>query len=111
MSLNTLNYGNCNKVIRDGCPIEYVLSVLGKKWNGVIINYLFEAPSFYNELHRSISGISRKILTNQLRELQAENIVSRIETNDNPKKVQYALTLKGEQLYYLLKTMANLFQS
>ena len=30
MSLNTLNYGNCNKVIRDGCPIEYVLSVLGK---------------------------------------------------------------------------------
>ena len=59
-------------------PIEYVLSVLGKKWNGVIINYLFEAK-FYNELHRSISGISRKILTNQLRELQAENIVSRIE--------------------------------
>ena len=46
-----------------------------------------------------------------MRELQAENIVSRIETNDNPKKVQYALTLKGEQLYYSLKTMANLFQS
>ena len=48
MSLNTLNYGNCNKVIRDGCPIEYVLSVLGKKLNVFIINYLFESTIFYN---------------------------------------------------------------
>ncbi|MGX0911448.1 winged helix-turn-helix transcriptional regulator [Staphylococcus caprae] len=109
MRLNTLNYGNCSEVIRDGCPIEYVLSILGRKWNGIIINHLFKTPSFYNELHRSISGISKKILTNQLKELQAENIVSRIETNDNPKKVQYALTQKGQQLYYSLKTMANLF--
>lgn len=109
MSINTLNYGDCNKVIREGCPIEYVLSVLGRKWNGIIINYLYDTPSFYNELHRSISGISRKILTNQLKELQAEDIVSRTETNDNPKKVQYALTLKGEQLYYSLKTMTHLF--
>lgn len=102
MSKINLNYGKCNDIIKNGCPIELVLRVLGGKWKGIIIDALQYSPSYYNQLHRDIEGISRKVLTEQLFDLENYGIVSRSEINHRPKKVLYQLTEKGQEVYFLV---------
>lgn len=97
-----LVYGNCNDVIKDGCPIEYVLKTFGGKWKGIIIDTLSRSSRYYNNLHRDISGISRKVLTEQLSELEKQDIIFRHETDDYPKRVLYSLTDKGYEIYSLI---------
>lgn len=61
MNKINLNYGKCNDIIKNGCPIELVLRVLGGKWKGIIIDALQHSPSYYNQLHRDIEGISGSV--------------------------------------------------
>src|SRR5690606_10161327 len=80
------------------CPIEATLSAIGGKWKLMIVWYLSQRTHRYNELLRSISGITPKMLTQQLRELERDNIVERKVYPVVPPKVEYRLTTAGQDL-------------
>lgn len=81
-----------------GCPVEAALEVIGKKWRGVILYHLLEQTMRFNEMRRLMPGISQRMLTKQLRELEAHELVSRTVYPEVPPKVEYTLTQKGRTL-------------
>lgn len=82
----------------EGCPVEATLEVIGGKWKGVILFHLFEGTKRFNELQRDLGGITQRMLTKQLRELEDAGIVNRKVYPVVPPKVEYSLTEKGLSL-------------
>lgn len=81
------------------CPIEYTLDVMGGKWKLLIIYYLMTNKVMrYGELKRNISGITHKMLSSQLKELESKEIIKRKEYPQIPPKVEYSLSKKGASL-------------
>jgi len=72
-----------------GCPVDVPVSVVGGKWKLVILFYLLQQPRRTGELRRLIPAISQKMLTQQLRELEADGLVSRTVYDQVPPKVVY----------------------
>lgn len=88
------------------CPIEYTLNVLGGKWKLLILYYLMtDKVKRYGELKKSITGITHKMLSTQLKELESEGIILRHEYHQIPPKVEYSLTQKGVTLLPILGMM------
>jgi DNA-binding HxlR family transcriptional regulator len=81
-----------------GCPVQATINTLSGKWKVVAIWQLGFGPRRFAELRRLLNGVSEKVLTSQLRELQADRIISRTVTPASPPKVTYSLTLAGEEL-------------
>lgn len=73
------------------CPVEAPIGVLGGKWKLVLLYYLLEAPRRNGELRRLVPSITQKMLTQQLRELEADGIVTRAVHDQVPPKVVYAV--------------------
>lgn len=82
------------------CPrFEKTFSILGKRWNGLIIDVLLEdGTQRFGELASKIPNLSDRVLVERLKELEANEIVRRVEDCDNSKKVEYSLTSKGMDL-------------
>jgi DNA-binding HxlR family transcriptional regulator len=74
-----------------GCPVEVPVSMVGGKWKPVILFYLLQEPRRTGELRRLIPAITQKMLTQQLRELEADGLVSRTVYDQVPPKVVYAV--------------------
>ncbi|HVQ44604.1 MAG TPA: helix-turn-helix domain-containing protein [Candidatus Saccharimonadia bacterium] len=88
------------------CPIEAVMSVLGGKWKVVVIDQLLSNSVMrFSELRRAMPGVTQKMLTQQLRELEQSGIVERKIYPVVPPKVEYRLTTKGKTLEDLLVLM------
>lgn len=88
--------------------VTYAKRTLGSRWSARIIWLLFVLRSVrFNDIKNSIEGISFKMLTQQLRYLEAENVVLRTDYQTNPPRVEYSLTPKGEALYEILLGIAN----
>lgn len=88
------------------CPIEYTISIIGGKWKLLILYQLMtDKIKRYNELKRSISGITHKMLSMQLKELENDGIILRKEYPQIPPKVEYSLTQKGVTLLPILGVM------
>lgn len=88
------------------CPIEYTLNIFGGKWKLLILYYLMtDKVKRYGELKRSITGITHKMLSSQLKELENEGIIHRKEYHQIPPKVEYSLTQKGATLLPILGAM------
>lgn len=89
-------------------PFEYTLSIVSGKWKLKII-YLLACitPVRYNMLKKSIEGITHKMLSTQLKELEQEEIVFRKEYPQIPPKVEYSLTAKGESLLPIVTAMCT----
>ncbi|MCP2165033.1 transcriptional regulator, HxlR family [Goodfellowiella coeruleoviolacea] len=81
----------------DHCAIEVAVSVLGGKWKLVIVEYLLEHPHRFGELHRRLPGITQRMLTRQLRELEADGIITRTVHHQVPPRVDYDLTDAGRR--------------
>lgn len=82
------------------CPrFEKTFSILGKRWNGLIIDVLIEdGTQRFGELASKIPNLSDRVLVERLKELELNGIVSRFEDEENSKKVEYTLTAKGQDL-------------
>jgi DNA-binding HxlR family transcriptional regulator len=90
------------------CPITYTLSVVGGKWKWLILYKLFQnGVQRYGELKRNIPLITHKTLSQQLKELESEQLVNRNEYHQIPPKVEYSLTKKGETLIPILQLMSD----
>jgi DNA-binding HxlR family transcriptional regulator len=91
-----------------GCPLEATLQVIGGKWKAVILYYLMhEGTHRFAELRRKIAGISERMLTQQLRELEADDVVRRQVYAEVPPRVEYSLTDHGQTLAPVTRAMCE----
>ncbi len=99
--------GRGKKAVGEVCPIRDVLDRIGDKWSILLLMTLAERPHRFGELRRAVADISQRMLTQTLRELQRDGLVSRHVFPTNPPSVEYRLTELGTSL---LRPMANLIR-
>ncbi len=81
------------------CPrFEKTFTMLGKRWNGLIIRMLMDEQYRFSEIEHMVPGISSRVLSERLRELENEGIVSRNVYAEIPVRIEYGLTEKGQSL-------------
>ncbi|HLZ64540.1 MAG TPA: helix-turn-helix domain-containing protein [Ktedonosporobacter sp.] len=81
------------------CPrYEHAISILGKRWTGLLLNALLLGPQRFCELTSQVEGLSDRVLSDRLRELEAEGVVKRVVYPQIPVRVEYQLTEKGRAL-------------
>lgn len=80
------------------CPVEVAVAVLGGSWKLTIVKNLLERPHRFGELRRAVGAVTPRVLTRQLRDLEADGLVSRTVFAEVPPRVEYALTDLGETL-------------
>ncbi len=89
------------------CPIATTVALVGNKWKLLIIRNLMSRTWRFNELLKSIDGISQKVLTDNLRQLESDEIIYRKDYKTNPPKVEYGMTDLGKKLNKTLDIMAE----
>lgn len=88
------------------CPIEHTVNLIGHKWKVLILRNLFNnGTQRFSELSKGINGISQKMLTQQLRQLETDGIIFRKIYPEVPPKVEYSLTVLGKSLKPILDEM------
>jgi DNA-binding HxlR family transcriptional regulator len=87
--------GSCEPL---GEPLSRVMTLLGKRWSGIILSALMQGPMRFNEIKRAVPGVSDRVLTERLGEFQALQLVSRTVTDATPLRIEYALTDRGEAM-------------
>lgn len=94
------------KIEPELCRVEDALGILVGKWKPIILLHLLkEGTQRFSELKRSVPGITQKMLTNQLRELEDEDIIQRVVYPQIPPKVEYSITEYGRSLEPILEAM------
>jgi len=90
------------------CPVTTTATLIGKKWHPVIIHRLLEhGPSGFNELKENVDGISSKVLSDSLEDLEENELVARKVVSEKPFRVQYSLTGYGESLKPVIYAMRD----
>ncbi len=89
------------------CGIDVTLAVVGGKYKASILWHLAQDVMRFSALQRQFSSITRKMLTQQLRELEADGLVHREVFPQVPPKVEYSLTVKGRSIYPILEKMCK----
>ncbi len=89
------------------CCVEKVLTVLNGKWAFLIIKNLFDGKKRFGELRKSLNGISQKVLTNNLRDMEKSGLVHREAFAEVPPRVEYSLTETGWSLEPVLYSMVQ----
>jgi len=85
--------------LSQSCPrYEHAAQLLGKRWTGLLLNALLEGPRRFCELTALVDGLSDRVLSDRLRELETEGIVQRVVYPQIPVRVEYQLTEKGRAL-------------
>ena len=87
------------------CPVATTVALIGSKWKLLIIRNLLARPWRFNELKKDLEGISQKVLTDSLRSMEADGIITRTVYPEVPPRVEYALTELGENLKPILDSM------
>lgn len=94
---------NCNP----GCVVEGTLALIDGKWKGVVLYHLLGTTMRFNELRRVTLNCTQRMLTNQLRELEADGLIAREVFRQVPPKVEYSLTDKGRSLRPVLMALRD----
>lgn len=87
------------------CPVTYCLSMIGGKWKPVIIFCIDNGVNRFGAMGRAVPGITKQMLTKQLRELEADGLISRTVYAEVPPRVDYALTEKGRSVLPIILHM------
>ncbi|MEH7106710.1 winged helix-turn-helix transcriptional regulator [Bacillus sp. JJ1764] len=87
------------------------IEFIGKRWTGIIIYTLLRGPKRYNEIISEIHGISDRLLTERLRDLEKEGLIVKKMINQSPKKVEYELTEAGKQLEEVIEALMKWVKS
>ncbi|MEY8437175.1 helix-turn-helix domain-containing protein [Atopobiaceae bacterium 24-176] len=87
------------------CPVATTLGLIGSKWKIFIIQRLLDRPYRFNELGRSIDGLSDKVLTDNLKQLEADGVISRTVYPETPVRVVYRLSDIGESMRPIISAM------
>lgn len=88
---NTANYYMCPRY-------EHAIQLLGKRWTGLILDTLMQGPKRFCEMTTAVEGLSDRVLSDRLRELEVEGIIERNVYPQIPVRVEYRLTAKGNDL-------------
>ena len=91
----------------DRCPVEVTLSTIGGKWKALILYHVVAGPRRFNELRRLMPTVTQRMLTQHLRELEADGVLLRDVRAQVPPHVEYSLTTKGRSLVPTLNAMAR----
>ncbi|MEU1087334.1 winged helix-turn-helix transcriptional regulator [Streptomyces sp. NPDC005576] len=97
--------GKAYNVMAATCPSRTVLHRIGARWTVFVVNALDGGPRRFTELKGHISGITSKALTETLRSLEADGLISRHQYDENPPRVEYALTPLGHSLLVPLRAV------
>jgi DNA-binding HxlR family transcriptional regulator len=89
------------------CGLGVALDVVGGKWKPIVLWHLSGGPRRFGELRRLVTGISEKMLIQELREMQADGIVAREDFREIPPRVEYSLTAFGESLREALRPLCE----
>ena len=89
------------------CPVATTVALIGGKWKLLIIRNLLERPWRFNELKRDLEGISQKVLTDSLRSMEEDGIITRTVYAEVPPRVEYALSDLGESMRPIITAMAD----
>lgn len=87
------------------CPVATTVQLIGNKWKLLIIRNLLVRPWRFNELQKNLEGISQKVLTDSLRSMEADGIITRTVYPEVPPRVEYALSELGESMRPILNSM------
>lgn len=87
------------------CPVETTLQLISNRWKVLILRDLIDGTKRFGELKRSVSGISQKVLTANLREMEADGLLVRKVFAEVPPRVEYTLTQTGSSLRPILTAM------
>lgn len=87
------------------CPVETTLQLIGNKWKVLILRDLLSGTKRFNELMRSVSGITQKVLTSNLRAMEEDGLLLRKVYPEVPPHVEYSLTETGLSLKPILDSM------
>jgi DNA-binding HxlR family transcriptional regulator len=87
------------------CPVATTVSIIGNKWKLLIIRNLLARPWRFNELQKSLEGISQKVLTDSLRSMEKDGIIIRTVYPEVPPRVEYSLSELGESMRPILDSM------
>lgn len=88
------------------CPVATTVSLIGSKWKLLIMRNLLVRPWRFNELQRDLEGISQKVLTESLRSMEADGLITRTVYPEIPPHVEYALSETGESMRPIIEAMA-----
>ncbi len=87
------------------CPVATTVQLIGNKWKLLIIRNLRTRPWRFNELRKNLDGISQKVLTDSLRSMEADGLITRTVYAEVPPRVEYALSELGETMRPILDAM------
>lgn len=87
------------------CPVSTTVQLIGSKWKLLILRNLFMRPWRFNELRKDLEGISQKVLTDSLRALEEDGIITRTVYPEVPPRVEYALSPLGQSMKPILDAM------
>ena len=90
---------------KNDCPVTYCLSMIGGKWKPVIIFCIKNGVDRFGAMQRAIPGITKQMLTKQLRELEADGLIIRKVYAEVPPRVDYSLSDKGHSVLPVIKAM------
>ena len=89
------------------CPVEITMGLIGEKWKVLIIRDLLTGKKRFGELKKSVTGITQKVLTNNLRQMEASGLVKRKVYAEVPPRVEYSLTVTRLCLKPVLDSMVE----
>lgn len=87
------------------CPVATAIALIGGKWKLLLLRNLRERPWRFNELQRSIDGISQKVLTESLRQMVDDGLAYRHDYHENPPRVEYGLTELGKNMLPIITAL------
>lgn len=87
------------------CPVATTVQLIGSKWKLLIMRNLLQRPWRFNELQKDLEGISQKVLTDSLRSMETDGIITRTVYPEVPPRVEYALSKLGESMRPILNAM------